>query len=49
MVIESSDDEDYEYFEVFFVYINVYEEVDYEVLVKSLGEGEKFRFFILEL
>lgn len=49
MAIESSDDEDYEHPEATPAHTNAYEEVDYEVPVKSPGEGEKPRFSISEL
>lgn len=49
VAIESSDDEDYEHPEATPAHTNAYEEVDYEVPVKSPGEGEKPRFSISEL
>lgn len=49
MAIESSDDEEYEHPEATPTHTNAYEEVDYEVPVKSPGEGEKPRFSISEL
>lgn len=49
VAIESSDDEDYEHPEAPPAHTNAYEEVDYEVPVKSPGEGEKPRFSISEL
>lgn len=49
VAIESSDDEDYEHPEATPAHTNAYEEVDYEVPVKSPREGEKPRFSISEL
>lgn len=49
VAIESSDEEDYEHPEAPPAHTNAYEEVDYEVPVKSPGEGEKPRFSISEL